>query len=252
MSSVAPRFVIVNNGRSGSTLLVDLLRSHPDIQCEGEILNERLWRRWRRPLLGLIRARPLPYLERWAGRATKPVYGFKLKTGGQVYNLAKTLRGLQNHGWRLIYLHRRNALQQTLSWSVAQASGRWQTTTDRPRTPRTVTLDVDDFLHDLRTCVKDRQTLADLMRHLPHLPLVYEDNLQSSEQWPITSARVCTWLGVAPVSLTSQIVKTWDRPYAEVVTNYAEIMAAVARSPFDYLFTSPTDATRITADGRGA
>ncbi len=251
MSPVATRFVIINNGRSGSTLLVDLLRSYPDIECDGEILNERLWRRWRWPLLSLIRARPLPYLERRAERATKPVYGFKLKTGGQVYNLDRTLRGLHHHGWRLIYLHRRDALQQTLSWSVAQASGRWQTTTDRPRMPRTVTLDIDDFLRDLRTCVKDRQTLADLMQQLPHLPLVYEADLQSSEQWPITSARVCAWLGVPLVPLTSQIVKTWDRPYAEVVTNYAEIMAAVARSPFDYLLTSPTDATLITAAGRG-
>lgn len=35
------RFVLVNNGRSGSTLLVDLLRSHPAIDCQDEILNER-------------------------------------------------------------------------------------------------------------------------------------------------------------------------------------------------------------------
>ena len=253
MYAAATRFVIVNNGRSGSTLLVDLLCSHPDIQCEAEILNEHLWRSWRRPLLWLIRANPLPYLEQRAGRATRPSYGFKLKTGGQVDNLGRTLRCLHHHGWRMIYLHRRDALQQTLSWSVAQASGCWQTTAaDRPRAPHNVTLDVGDFMRNLRTCVADQRILADLMRHLPHLPLVYEDDLQSSEQWPSASAQVCAWLGVSPAPLASQVVKTWERPYAEVVTNCTEILAAVARSPFDYLTMSSDNTALADSEGIGA
>lgn len=251
MPSAAIRFVIVNNGRSGSTLLVDLLRSHPAIQCEAEILNARFWHRWQWPLLWLVRAFPLSYLERQARRATKPIYGFKLKTGGQVYNLDSTLRALHRHGWRLIYLHRRDALQQALSWSVAQVSGHWQAADDHSRETRAVTLNVECFIRNLRTCLADRQTLARLMRQLPHLSLVYEDDLQSSEQWPVTSARMCDWLGASPAPLTSRIIKTWEQPYAEVVTNYAEIIAAVARSPFDYLVTAPDDVALATADGSG-
>ena len=62
MSRPELRFVIVNNGRTGSTLLVNLLHSHPDIQCAEEIFNESRWQDARRPLGWLVRAFPTPYL----------------------------------------------------------------------------------------------------------------------------------------------------------------------------------------------
>lgn len=222
------RFIIVSNGRTGSTLLVDLLRSHPAIECQDEIFNEQRWQGWRSPLGWLVRAYPAPYLEWQARRVTKPIYGFKLKTGGQVHDLARALRSLHQRGWLLIYLHRRDALQQTFSWCVAQASGRWQSRLDGPlRQNATVTLNVEDFLRDLRTCAADRQALTELMGNLPHLPLVYETDLADSGRWPATGARLCAFLGIEPAPLTSRITRTWERPYAEVVSNYAEIMQAV-------------------------
>lgn len=224
-------FVVVSNGRSGSTLLVDLLRSHPSIQCDDEILDDRAWRRRHRPLLSLVRALPVPYLQWRAAHATAPVYGFKLKTGGQVADLPRTLRALHRRGWQLIYLSRRDALRQTFSWTVAQLSGRWQSTGAHRPVPPKLTINVETFLANLHTCLTDRQALADLMRPLPHLALVYEDDLEERAQWPATAARLCTLLGVAPAPLTTRIAKTWDRPYAEMVANYAELLDAVAHSP---------------------
>lgn len=235
MSQPEIRFVVVANGRTGSTLLADLLRSHPAIQCENEIFNEERWRGARRPLGWLARAFPLPYLAWRAGRATQPVFGFKLKTGGQVPDLGHTLHSLHHHGWRLISLSRRAALQQTFSWAVAQATGRWQRTAGGEAPPQRVALDATSFLRDLQTCIADRQALADLLQPLPHLPLIYEDDLQHSDRWSATGARLCAFLGVAPAPLTSRLVKTWERPYTEVVTNYAEITAAVAVGPLAYL-----------------
>lgn len=235
MSQPEIRFVVVANGRTGSTLLADLLRSHPAIQCEDELLNERRWRGRCRPLGWLVRALPMPYLAWRAGRVTQPVFGFKLKTGGQVHDLGRTLHSLHRRGWRLISLSRRAALPQTFSWAVAQATGRWQRTANGEAPPQRVTLDATSFLRDLHTCVADRQALADLLRPLPHLALTYEDDLADRGQWPTTGARLCAFLNVAPVPLTSRIVKTWERPYTEVVTNYAEILAAVAAGPFAYL-----------------
>ncbi len=233
MSQSAERFVLVVNGRSGSTLLADLLRSHPAVDCKDELLNESYWPGQRRWLLGLTRWRPLPYLARQAARSTAPVYGFKLKTGGQVRNLAATLNGLRQRGWRLIALQRRDALQQTFSWSVAQASGRWQSHRNAaPYPQQTITLEVDRFMRDLRTCLADRRELGRLMAPLPHLSLIYEDDLQSSACWPATGARICAFLGIEPAPLTSCIVRTWERPYTELVANYQEILAAVDASPW--------------------
>jgi len=223
------RFAVVANGRSGSTLLANLIRSHPAIQCENEILNEKRWQGIRRPLGWLVRRLPTPYLARLAEQATKPVFGFKLKTGRQVYDLSGTLYSLHRHGWRLIALQRRDALQQTFSWAVAQATGHWQRTAHGQTPLQRVTLDPDHFLRDLRICLADRQTLTKLLQPLPHLALIYEDDLQHSDQWPATAARLCTFLSVPPAPLTSRIIKTWDRPYAEVVTNYDELVRLAKR-----------------------
>lgn len=224
------RFVILTNGRSGSTLLVDLLKSHPDIDCEPEVLNESRWKQYKRPVLWLLRAWPIPYLEWRAQRCRKAVYGFKLKTGGQVYNLAHTTRMLFQRGWQLIYLSRRDILQQTLSWSVAQATNRWQTTPGREYDQRRVQLDKDLFLRNYSTAQQNKLQLAAMMRTLPNLALVYEDDLARSDSLPATSARLCDFLGVQQAVLSSTLIPTWDRPYSEIVSNYVDLMAAVEKS----------------------
>jgi hypothetical protein len=226
------RFIIVANGRTGSTLLVDLLDSHPMIACADELLNERHWRRRHRPLLWLARAFPILYLERQAHKSTQAAYGFKLKTGGQVHNLGSTLTSLHRRGWKLIYLARSDALQQTFSWSVAKLTGRWQTTIEQPGRSQSVTLDVPSFLRDLQTTLHDRQCLAEIMAPLPHLALVYEDDLARPVLRPATCERICTWLGIAPAPCSNRIVRTWEQPYPAMIRNYDEIVAAVADSPW--------------------
>ncbi len=39
MKNKTSKFIIFGQGRSGSTLLKQLLDSHPEITCEGELLN---------------------------------------------------------------------------------------------------------------------------------------------------------------------------------------------------------------------
>lgn len=45
MATKKQRFIIIGSGRSGSTMLKNLLRSHPNITCFGELLNYKkiLW-----------------------------------------------------------------------------------------------------------------------------------------------------------------------------------------------------------------
>ena len=225
------RFVILTNGRSGSTMLVDLIGSHPDIYCEAEIFNEIRWKRSHRPLLWLVRAWPFPYLDWRARKCTKAVYGFKLKAGGQIYHMEQKVHRLFQRGWRLVYLYRRDILQQTISWNVARATRRWHTTLEAGYMQQQVHLDVDLFLRDMHTALKDKQELAEMMRQLPNLTLVYEDDLEQQDHLQATSARLCDYLKVRQAPLSSKIIRTWDRPYSEVISNYAELMKAVENSP---------------------
>ena len=64
------RFVIYGQGRSGSSVLLDLIGSHPDVYCESEIFNEKVAAR----LL-----KPWDYLHARADLSPKPAYGCKMK-----------------------------------------------------------------------------------------------------------------------------------------------------------------------------
>ncbi len=50
------KFVIYGQSRSGSTLLVELINTHPDVQCDGELFNEDAARIGNRVLLSLVKS----------------------------------------------------------------------------------------------------------------------------------------------------------------------------------------------------
>ncbi len=232
------RFVILTSGRTGSTLLVDLLRSNPVIDCATELLNEKYWRPHTYPALWLIRAFPVPFLESKAAKSPKSVFGFKLKTGGQVYRLEKTLKDLHQRGWKLIHLLRRDVFQQTLSWCVAESSQHWHSTINKKPDLPSLVLDPALVLQHLRTCVQDRNELVSLIGSLPHLNIVYEDDLFNSGDWERMNERVCRFLDVPQVPLKNRLLKTYERPYNEIIVNYSEILSSVRNSPFANLLIS--------------
>ena len=103
----ANKFVIFGRGRSGSTLLVNLLNNHNKIHCDGEIMHDHL-------------LFPRLYIDLSASRYQSRVYGFKLlsyqlKDVQQIYDPEKFLLSLYESGYKFIYLTRRNLLAHALS-----------------------------------------------------------------------------------------------------------------------------------------
>jgi len=114
-----PGFIIFGLGRSGSTLLKQLIDSHPNIKCEGELLNleERyLKNRFLRKLATLF---PLTYFNyrRWLSK--EPLYGFTLLYY-QYSNQKRLLSKLTARGWKFIHIMRKNSLDQSFSQLVAE------------------------------------------------------------------------------------------------------------------------------------
>ena len=109
------RFIIFGQARSGSTLLVDLLNSHPDIHCDSEIFNKTFWRGWeRRYLLPVVRRWPAPYLNFKAARCRLPAYGFKLILK-HIKDPRHVLPQMSASGWRILSLQRRDVFTQAIS-----------------------------------------------------------------------------------------------------------------------------------------
>lgn len=225
-------FVIFGIGRSGSTLLANLLNLHPLIHCDGEILRPGRWQNWRSPLLPLLKRRPWPYVysRQLAVRCLKhkAVYGFKLHVQ-QVDDAKSLLSQLYISGWRIIHLERYSLFDQTISALVARHTHHFHGHQGQPEPDiAPFAIEKEQFLQMLRKREDRLQRCEDAVSAVPHLHLIYETDLASPAQWSETFSRICDYLGIPMTDspLQPNTEKPWRRSYSELILNYGELQEA--------------------------
>ncbi|MEM9847436.1 MAG: hypothetical protein AAF847_06075, partial [Bacteroidota bacterium] len=163
------KFVIFTSGRSGSTLLVDLLNSSPDLQCDDELLKRRL-------------AFPIPLIRSFAAQSEKDIYGFKLLSY-QLLNVQTGIKDkhqfldrlIQEEGYQLIHLSRDNKAKQALSIIYAFYRGQWHNQAgSKQKIAKRFELDPDVYLHFLSELKILEQFEQEMVRSREHLSLTYE------------------------------------------------------------------------------
>lgn len=108
-------FLIFCQGRTGSTLLQDMLDQHPQLRCEGEIMQKKY-------------LKPYRYIEGKSKIYKTKAYGFKvlpqqIRIQG-FGNSTPFIHYLYNKGWKIIYVRRKNYIRQALSRLIGQQRGR--------------------------------------------------------------------------------------------------------------------------------
>ncbi|MEO1401282.1 MAG: Nodulation protein H [Cyanobacteria bacterium J06635_1] len=211
-------FVIFGRGRSGSTLLVDLLNCHPQIFCAGEILRQPvLMPIWR------VRRHALPHAHQ--------VYGFKLLT----YQLREVqplpsdtyfLQALQQQGYRIIYLKRNNFLRQAISLIRAETWRFHQRGSDSGYA-QPVTINIDQLIRYIQgfEAKCDYETRA--LSTLPHLSLTYETDLALEAQQRQTENRLFEYLELPPVAVKTRLKKLVAPSLADAIANYSAVQQAL-------------------------
>ena len=220
------RFVIFAQGRSGSTLLADLLNSHPQLYCADEILT------WKR-------RNPSRYANACSVGHRADTYGFKVK----IYQLTEAqqldqpgllLQQLHEQGWLLLHLHRRNVLRQALSSMVAAQRHVYHQPLGSGLLPP-VPVDPGELLRQTADRERYCQQEALALEGLPFEPFVYEDDLLRPESHQAAASRAFAYLGITDVPVRTQLRKIADRPLKDAVANHQEVFAAVAASPYAHL-----------------
>jgi hypothetical protein len=215
--------VIFAQGRSGSTLLADLLNSHPLVYCADEILT------WKR-------ANPASYAAACSVGHRCDTYGFKVK----IYQLTEAqelskpgelLRELSDQGWILLHLQRRNVLRQALSSMVAGQRRVYHQSLGSGGLPP-VPIDPAELLRQTAQRLRYCEQEAEALDGLAFEAFVYEDDLLRPECHQATADRAFAYLGIDGVPVKTQLRKIADRPLEEVVANADEVSTAVAASPF--------------------
>lgn len=219
-------FIIFGQDRSGSTLLTQLLCCNPEIRCDNEILTQRvLW--------------PDLYVKARSMRYPGKVYGYKLRLHELVsrhgIDPRQFLHAHVERGGKIIYLRRENIVRQAISSLIAMETGLWRS--DRRayevRRRRKFRIDCDVLLRNVRwreaTLVQEQMVL----RELPHLPIVYEQDLLDAGQHQKTMDRLFEYLGVARVPVTAgSIIRISSDRLTDAVENADNVVEAIMQSPY--------------------
>lgn len=240
MSPAVP-FVVLFQGRTGSTFFVEALDSHPEVRCGYEELASDRWDEdGAAAQLELVRWLLRPPHDRLV-RAV----GFKTKLR-DVRDADGFAGVLAELGVRVIHLKRRNLVKLTVSSlnseRAREHTGDWNLYRRDPAVDAPLPIEPEAFLarlakHEGYEAALDRFVLA---AGRPTLTLHYEDLLVAQRE---TLALAFGFLGVGTIETSGRTVKMTGDDLRTVLPNFDELRDSVGdpryRRMFDEVLVSP-------------
>jgi LPS sulfotransferase NodH len=221
-------FLIYGQGRTGSTLLGDLLAAHPQVFFGNEVLA------------GHVRA-PRRYLEGLRRRHAQTCYGvhvkpYHLTVSQRVTDRRRWLSQLAGAGWMIVHLQRENTLRHVLSNVTFNQGGTSHFRLGDGRTTERARVDVPDLLRHMRARAALARQEREEVEGLAELSVSYERDLASGpEGWSRVTDVVFRGLQLPhhPVSTELRRINTGTLP--EIVANYDEMADALSRTEWAHL-----------------
>lgn len=236
-------FVISCAARTGSTMLVHMLRSNPRIICHGEVyngnqvgaltVNYRVKRQngdIERELLKCYQEQPTvffyKYLYDLQGRLAA---GFKFKTDELFlpdYHRVSSLLG-GDKDIKVIHLYREDLVGQFISHQVVLRQTGVTLITSPSERPRieSFTVDLDEFSRYVEDVFRREQASLDFYATHRSFFVSYEQAVREED---VVLTGLQEFIGVPPVQLKKGTEKIIDEPLENVVTNVREIQEAYA------------------------
>jgi LPS sulfotransferase NodH len=242
--------LMLHNGRSGSTLLGDLMDQHPGVFWDGETLEKKLHRIESRLGQGFATLYGSFDLDdgiaeieqRMKWRAAGRIFGTELqdyhveimKTDIESY-----LQRLRNLGFdRFVFLER-NYLRKIASHLVATKRDQFHINQGAKLAPQPVRINVSRVYvgHRITTLLEAMQQYRAFFQRaeaaLPGaqiLKLSYEQHIQNGPQPAVDE--LCQFLGLSPHHPKVNFGKTTDLPLDKVIENFDEVVDYIANTEF--------------------
>lgn len=210
------KFVIFGTGRSGSTLLVDMLRSNPQIHCDNELFHRKLFN-------------PISFVERRSRMFDTAAYGFKCLTY-QIYEVLgytdhkKFICDLHALGYKIIYLQRKDTLMQALSNIYARHRNVFHARANA-HADEVIKINVDlDVLDDwMQRLDAQKRFERTLLQDIPHLNISYEKDLKTAENHGAATKKICDFLEVANAVSNPSLRKFSPTRLEDYIENLSEL-----------------------------
>lgn len=235
------RAVILTTQRTGSTFLVDCLRSHPQIECASEILigepdNPGLsYRGPFRQAYKVMRIfssgawRPARHMDAFYERGSAKVRCFKVMYNQLARPFAR--RYLErNEDVRVIHLRRENLLKVHVSTLLM--SRRKQVQAKAPVDRVWTFVDPRKAIASMRKAREVFESNDKAFANHPRLQITYENLIDGQGLQEGARRRICDFLGVQQLPMKSPIMKINPESLRDMITNYDELAKAVSRTEF--------------------
>jgi LPS sulfotransferase NodH len=239
-------FVVLGRSRVGSNLLRGLLNAHPQVVAFGEVFRNASELDWDHigyfqtsSTRALAEHDPVKFLEsRLLSRYPRTVraVGFKLfyyhaRDGAQA---AVWPWLIERRDIPVIHLKRGNLLQTHVSRKRAAVTGKWVNTSGQPDQAVTLRLDYDEVLADFE---QTRAWETECDRAFSGHRLLQVQYEQLSSDLPSEVGRLETFLGVESHLVHPATFRQASQPLSETVSNYQELKARFAGTPWTAFFT---------------
>jgi LPS sulfotransferase NodH len=243
--------VIVGVARTGSTLLVNLLNSHPHTLVFGELFRSAdsigwdvspFARQRKARDLALYRTAPLAFLRkrvfrRWPGKIA--AVGFKL-----FYYHARThpFSAVWEYLVRdpevlVLHIKRKNILEQFLSLRLAHMTEVWSSEQKKGKVPGPIRLEADAcLLHFEQVRAQEAACDAFFEGH-PVIAIYYEDLMKNAA---LEMQRVQRFLGLNVKPLIAETRRQRTEPVWHAIANYDELKAIFGKSEWAEFFVNTT------------
>ncbi len=219
------KFVIFGRGRSGSTLLVNLLTNQNKVHCDNEILHDRL-------------LFPRTYIDLCSSRYQSRVYGFKLlsyqvRDVQPISDPEKFLLSLYESGYKFIYLTRSNLVDHALSNINAKRKQKFHHRSHEGEFKyKPIKVEIEEVFQRIQYSEELAKYEKNLLQKIPHLSLTYEDNLLYSECHQKTVDQVLELFNLPSKPVKTNLVKLMPLELSKMVENYEELIEAIKKSKY--------------------
>jgi LPS sulfotransferase NodH len=251
-SAAYRKFVIVGIARTGSTLLVDLLNAHSQVQAFGELFRSldavgwdvRPFATYQSPrLLALYRNDPIAFLERSVFRRWPAEYaavGFKL-----FYHHAR--RPPHSRLWDylsedssigIIHVKRANMLAQYCSLQMAHRTNQWSSDRVPMRDPPPIRLEIDACREHFTAVRAWEEECALLFKSHEIIDVRYEELVAHRDR---EMRAVQEFLGLRHEPVGTRLVRQRRRPLSQGIANYEDLKRAFANTRWAGFFDDGAD-----------
>lgn len=236
-------FCIITAQRTGSSMLVDLLNSHPELICYREVFLDQVEIPTEIHYIDFVSKNIKNKLKHRFFRKnniynhldnlykrTKKVTGFKLMIN-QIMQYPEVLDYLYKNKIKLICLKRNNLVERYFSLERAIRTGLWWTRNKKDVQPIKIKLKTENLIKKLNQLSLEDKEISRISEKSNAILITYED-LQLKASFDKQVSNIEAFLGVHNRKLHTIHQKITTSPLSENISNYTEFVETLKNSPY--------------------